>query len=81
MDECIFGGATYGICKVEDNVPSTPFIAFVVPFLFRSWVKLNQLSPLVSVDIGLLLRKTAAKGATTATALTWDFTSRRGHSM
>ena len=59
--ECITQNATHGYAtfdyEVVDNSmpPNPPFLLFVVPFLFCSWVKLNQLSPLVSLTTGLEL--------------------------
>jgi len=49
--ECfIRGNYNVGSCVFADTIRSnTSYIAFVVPFLFYSRVKLNQLSPLVSV--------------------------------
>ena len=41
-----------GFQGIEDFAP--PSILFVVPFLFYSWMKPNQLSPLVSFAIVLL---------------------------
>ena len=46
--ECIIGkNANVGLCEFEDNQPENPYVVFVVPFLFCSRMKLNQLSPLV----------------------------------
>ena len=48
--ECIMRrGNNVGGCVFGDMLENSPYIGFVVPFLFCSRVKLNQLSPLVSL--------------------------------
>jgi len=48
--ECISRrNVNLGLCIFGPKLENTPYISFVVPFLFCSPVKLNQLSPLVSI--------------------------------